>query len=88
MSINAPYRNAMNTIISHLHSAGIIAKWSKDYSSLAHLVPRSYQKTTKQFQSKNKFTLTSLIGPVFIWLIGIIFATITFIIEIFRGKRN
>lgn len=83
MPLNTPYRTVFNSIISRLHAAGFFKKWNMDYAFLEQIVPKSNQKRSRHFHSsRTKVTIVSLIGPAFIWVVGLIMATSIFILEL------
>lgn len=89
MPINTPYRNAINSIISRLHAAGLFLKWNQDYASTAQMVPKSYEKASSTFKStRNHFRLQNMVGPGIIWFLGMISASVAFIFELVRGRKK
>lgn len=82
MAKNTPYLVAVNTVIARLNAAGIINKWNNDYTPTAKTVLKSNEKRSKNNSTKTKFTMKSMIGPLLLWLVGIIIATFTFLNEL------
>lgn len=89
MPMNTPFRNAINTIISRLHAAGLFLKWNQDYASTAQMVPKSYESGFKNFQTtRNHFRLQNMVGPAIIWFLGMISASVAFVCELVHGRKR